>query len=156
MVIQRWQSVLLLIAVVMMGLFTFMSLGQVQMPDYTYDFTTLGFEIEGESTDGAMSGYALRTWALFALSLLGTLLPAIAIFCFKDLNLQKRLCLIETLVIVAVAVAGSIYGYTAFDGASVSWSSMVVAPLIALVAVIYAYVRIKSDQRLLRSADRLR
>ena len=39
MVIQRWQSVLLLIAAVVMGCFTFMSLGQVQLPDYTCNLT---------------------------------------------------------------------------------------------------------------------
>ena len=51
MVIQRWQSVLLLIVAALMGSFTFLSLGQIQMPEESLNFTTLGFEIEGIPTD---------------------------------------------------------------------------------------------------------
>lgn len=47
MVIQRWQSVFLLIVTAMMACFTFFSLGQVQMPDFSLEFTTMGFSIEG-------------------------------------------------------------------------------------------------------------
>jgi hypothetical protein len=43
MVIQRWQSVLLLVAAVAMATFSFLSLGQIQLSDYTLNFTTLGF-----------------------------------------------------------------------------------------------------------------
>ena len=63
MVIQRWQSVLLLIAAVVMGCFTFMSLGQVQLPDYTCNFTTLGFDIEGIATDGGPTDILLQEHA---------------------------------------------------------------------------------------------
>ncbi len=68
MVIQRWQSVLLLIAVIVMAAFTFMSLGQIQLPEYTLNFTTLGFYIEGEATNGAATGYVANTWLFFIVS----------------------------------------------------------------------------------------
>lgn len=140
----------------MMGIFTFFSLGQVQLTDYTLNFTTLGFQIEGESTGGAPSGYICRTWLFFAVSLLSSLLPLINIFLFKDLRLQARVCLIEVLILLAVLAAGCAYGYYQFDDAQVSWSSLIIAPLIAFVADIMAYNRISHDRRLLRESSRLR
>lgn len=156
MVIQRWQSVLLFIAVVVMAAFTFVSLGQVQLPDYSLNLTTLGFYIEGEPTGGAMSGFYMHTWPFFIVSLMTVLLPLITIFLFKNLPLQKTLCLIEVLFLMAVCVIGCGYGYYAIPDASVSWSSMIVAPLIAFIAVAMAYGRINSDQKKLRSAYRFR
>lgn len=156
MVIQRWQSVLLLVSAVVMGFFTFCSLGQVQLPEYTCNFTTIGFCREGIPTDGAQGGYLLYTWPLFIVSLMSAIIPFIAIFCFKNTKLQKNLCLIETLFIVAVAVIGGMYGYGSFEGASVSWSSLAIAPALALIADVMAYNRICADVRKLRAADRLR
>ena len=156
MVIQRWQSVLLLIATVMMGIFTFLSLGQIQLPEYTLNFTTLGFCIEGKATNGAPSGFVAHTWVLFILSLMSCILPFINIFLFKNLPLQKRICIIEILFIVVIAAIGCYCGYCAIPEGEISWSSMIIAPLLAFVATVMAYNRINSDQRKLRSLDRLR
>lgn len=156
MVIQRWQSVLLLIVAVLMACFTFMSIGQVQTPEYSLDFTTLGFQIEGQSTDGAPAGYLLYTWPLFVVSLLSFILPLINIFLYKNLRLQKNVCLIEILILMAVAGSGAAYGYYAIPGYQVSWASLIIAPLLAFVADVMAYNRISQDQRTLRAADRIR
>ena len=139
-----------------MGLFTFMSLGQVQLPDFTLNFTTFGFSYEGEATHGAATGYAARTWGFFAVSLLSCIIPLINIFMFKNLGKQKNLCLVEILLLIAVIATAAIYGYTGIDNGAVSWSSLVCAPFIALVGVVMAYNRINADDRLLKSADRLR
>lgn len=156
MVIQRWQTVLLLIASVLMGVFSFVSLGQIQLTDYSLNFTTLGFYIEGESTGGAESGFMAYTWPFFILSIMSSVIPLINIFLFRNLPLQKRVCLVEVLFLVATACLGAVYGYTTFDGASVSWSSAIVAPLIALIADIMAYNRIRCDHKLLCDSERLR
>lgn len=156
MVIQRWQSVLLLIAVVCMGFFTFMSLGQVQLPDYTLNFTTFGFKYEGEAVNGAPTGFLMHTWGLFAISLLSAIIPFINIFTFKNLRLQKRLCMIELLILIAVIAIAAIYAYTGIDNGTISWSTLVCAPFLALMADILAFNRINADDRLLKSADRLR
>lgn len=156
MVIQRWQSVLLLIVSVMMGITTFFSLGQVQLTDYTLNFTTLGFSIEGQPTDGGASGFLFHTWPFFVVSLLCCILPFINIFLFKNLKLQKTVCIIEVFLLLAFLATGCGYGYYSIDGGQVSWSSLICAPLIALIADIMAYNRISADQRLLRAADRIR
>lgn len=156
MVIQRWQSIFLLIVAALMACFTFCSLGQVQLPDYSLNFTTLGFSIEGESTGGAPTGYVAYTWPFFIVSILSFLIPLINIFLFKNMKLQKTLCLIELLFIMALFAIGAAYGYCQFEDAAVSWSSLIVAPVLAFVADVMAYNRISHDQRLLRAADRLR
>lgn len=156
MVIQRWQSVLLLVVAVCMACFTFFSLGQIQLEDYTLNFTTLGFMIEGEAAPGAPSGYLFHTWGMFVVSLLSFLIPLINIFLFKNMKLQKCLCVIEVFFLLALCAIGCVYGYYHFATANVSWSSQIVALPLAVIADVMAYGRISSDQRLLRSADRLR
>lgn len=153
MVIQRWQSVLLLCAVICMACFTFLSLGQLQSPEYTLNFTTLGFTYEGSN---APAHYAASTWILFVISLLSAVLPFITIFLFKNLALQKRLCLIESLILVAVIIVGAVYGYHAPYEGTVSWSSLACAPFISLIAIAMAYQGISKDARLLRDSERLR
>lgn len=159
MVIQRWQSVLLLVAVVMMGIFTFLSLGQIQLTDYTLNFTTLGFTIEGSESDATTSGYYMHTIPFFIVSLMSALIPAIAIFTYKNmelLRLQMRLCLIDVLFIIATAAMGFYYGYFGVENGDVSWSSLIIALPVALISVIMAYSRIKADRNKILAADRIR
>lgn len=155
MVIQRWQSVLLLIAVILMSLFSFLSLGQVQTADVTFDFTALGFVPEGEYP-AAQEPQGISTWYFFAVSLLTAILPLIAIFSFKNYRLQVNLCLWESMLLACVIVIGAVLGYMSVDGSQVSWSSLVCAPFISLISVVMAYSRICSDHRKIADSDRLR
>lgn len=157
MVIQRWQSVMLLIAGVMMGIFSFCSLGQIQAADYTFNVTALGIFREGVAT-APDEATGISTIILFILSLLGCILPLIDIFCFKNMNLQKKVALISGLFSIAsgVIAAFTVSGFASDFQASVNWSVFICAPLISLIAVLIAYRLISSDQKLLRAADRLR
>lgn len=157
MVIQRWQSVMLLIACVMMGIFSFISLGQIVSPDYTFDITALGIFREGTAT-AADEATGQGTIYLFVDSLLACLLPLIGIFCYKNMRLQKSLILISILCIVtAGALAAFVAAAFAKDfGGSTDWSVFIGTPLVALIAVLTAYRMITSDQKKLRAADRLR
>ncbi|MDE7346993.1 MAG: DUF4293 domain-containing protein [Muribaculaceae bacterium] len=157
MVIQRWQSVMLLIAGVMMGVFSFCSLGQIQAADYTFNVTALGIAREGIAT-APDEATGISTVILFIISLLAGILPLIDIFCFKNLNLQKKVALVSALF---AAVAGVIASFTASGfasdfGVSVGWSTFICAPAVALIGDILAYRLISGDQKKLRAADRLR
>lgn len=157
MVIQRWQSVLLLIVVVMMGLFAFLSLGQVQLEaPTTLNFTASGFSYEGEPVAGAPSGVLLHTWYFLTLTLLATILALIDIFLYKNLSLQIKVGMVLILIIIADIFVAACLGYTAIDGAVVSWSSVVIAPFIALISAIIAVRCMKNDRRKLAAADRIR
>ena len=147
---------MLLITVALMACFTFLSLGQFQTPDYTLNFNTLGFCIEGKSTGGAESGYVDHTWFLFIISLMATILPFIAIFLYKNLPLQKRICLIEILFILSAICIAGWEGYRGVEGADCSWSSLAMAPFLALILMIMAWTFINKDHKLLKSVDRIR
>lgn len=156
MVIQRWQTVFLLLATVMMALFSFMSLGQIQLQDYTLNFTTLGFTIEGEATGGAPTGYYLHTASFFIISVLSAVIPFITIFLYKTPARQLTLCLVEILFLVAVTAVGCYLGYYVIEEGSIGWSSIIIAPLLAFIATVMAYNYIKRDIRKLRDTDRIR
>lgn len=155
MVIQRWQSLLLFIAAVLMACFTFLSLGQVQTEDYTFNFTSLGFYQEGISTDG-ISDMVFHTWYFFILSLTTIVILLIDIFLFSNIRLQKRVCLIGILFIVASACVGGLIGFNGIEGGQIGWSSVAWCPFIAIISAILAYYRMSADYNLLKSADRLR
>lgn len=155
MVIQRWQSVLLLIAAVMMGIFSFGSLGQFQLQEYTLNFSSWGIYSEGVPTDGAQA-VSVPTIYLTTISVLSALLFLIDIFLFKKLSLQKKVCYIALLTTCATIIQTAILGYTAIEGASVSWSSLICSPFIALIAGYFAVRLIISDHNKLKSIDRIR
>lgn len=156
MVIQRWQSLFLLLVCALMACFTFVSLGQIQTQDFTLDISSLGLKYVGEATDGAPTGYLIHTWYFFAVALMSAILPLIAIFKFNNLQLQKRLCLVEILFIVAATAIAAVIGYGQIENSTVGWSALAVAPIIAIIADIMAYNFINRDHKLLSSADRLR
>lgn len=157
MVIQRWQSVMLLIAGVMMGIFSFCSLGQIQAEAYTFNVTALGIFREGIAT-ASDEATGISTIILFILSLLACILPLIDIFCFKNMDLQKKVAMISALFSIAsgVIAAFTASGFASDFQANVSWSVFVCAPLVALIGDIMAYRLISGDQKKLRAADRLR
>ncbi len=157
MVIQRWQSVMLLIAGVMMGIFSFCSLGQIQAADYTFNVTALGIAREGIPT-APDEASGISTVVLFILSLLSAILPLIDIFCFRNLGLQKKVSLVSALfaAVAGVIAAFSASGFASDYDATVGWSTFICAPAIAVIADILAYRLITGDQKKLRAADRLR
>lgn len=155
MVIQRWQSLLLLVAAAVMGCFTFCSIAQIQTTDFTFNFTSLGFYQEGIPTDGVANSVS-HTWYFFALSLTTTLLLLIDIFLFKNLPLQKKVCLVAIMFIVASAVICGCLAYGLADGGSVNWSELVCAPFIAIVAAVMAWNCMQRDHNKLRAVDRIR
>lgn len=154
MVIQRWQSILLLVAAVVMGCFTFCSLGQIQTTDFTYDFTSLGFFQEGITTGDVDVNYP--TWYFFVLSLTTSILLLIDIFLFKNLQLQKKVCLVSLLFVLASGATAGCLGYTAIAGGTIGWSSVALCPFLALVSVILAYGCMLRDHNRLKAVDRIR
>lgn len=157
MVIQRWQSVMLLIAGVMMGIFSFCSLGQIQSELYSFNITALGICREGIPTSpDEVTG--IHTIVLFIVSLLSCILPAIGIFCYRNLSLQKKVCLISALMAAAsgVIAAVSASNFASAFNASPSWSTFICAPVVAVIGCLVAWRLIGNDQKKLRAADRLR
>ena len=156
MVIQRWQSVVLLITVALMACFTVLSLGQVQTMNYSYNFTSWGFTIEGTPTGDSASGTVIYTWFLFIVCVMSAILPFITIFLYKNLPLQKKMCLVEVLFILSAICIAGWEGYKGMPGGECQWSSLALAPFLSLILMIMAWGLINKDHRLIRSVDRIR
>lgn len=140
MVIQRWQSVLLLLAVVLMCIFC------------STPFATRTVEGTLEASDVFIS----EAPVLLVLNILVAVLLFIAIFLFKNLRLQMRVTLIS-MVLIATSMAGSAFVvYGGGMATNLIWVGGVLLLLAALVCALAALRFMRRDRNLLRSYDRLR
>ena len=90
--------------------------------------------------------YALDILPLFIVLCLTFVLLLVDIFLYKTLPLQKKVALVCLLLTVVAGVAGGICG---------SVSVMVMTSVSAILTIV-AYTRMKADERLLKSYDRIR
>lgn len=150
MVIQRWQSVLLLIATIFMTIFSFSSLCEINLDSNSYILTTFGFEDLKNPANNQLAFY------LCGLSLLSAILSLIAIFMYRNTQFQKILCRINVLIILAIYAVAMIIPYNTFAGADVVWSVTIVFPAIAMILTFVANRLIVNDENKLKSYDRIR
>lgn len=158
MVIQRWQSLLLLVAAVMMGCFAFCTLAQVQTTDILLEFSSLGFTSMGESARDTSSDILFNTWYFFILSVTSMIIFLIDIFLYRNLPLQKKICLIGVLMVVAsYATCVSLGNNAIFDVQHIHWSAVsYIAPAMAAITAVFAWFRMRSDYNKLKAVDRIR
>ena len=141
MVIQRWQSVFLLIGAIAMGLFAF--LGTV----------CIGV------TDGTVCWHSVDCIPLFILNCAIALVAFIDIFLFNNLRAQKRVAMIATfmsLVSLALTVAAVMSLDQVVESESVAWRWTIGLPVVAAIFFVWANRRMRADERLLKSYDRIR
>lgn len=138
MVIQRWQSVLLFFAGLAVCLFAFLPVCEIIIPDEILEFSLRGL------------------MPLLVIDMLAGLMLFISIFLYKDLRLQKRITLVSIfLTVIVIGVTAAVIA--TFDGElGVVWRPACALPVGAFVLSVWAYFMIKSDERLLRSYDRIR
>ena len=157
MVIQRWQSVLLLIAAAVMACFTFIPFGTITTNEVTYSLTGLGFYPQGTPTD-SNALEVIHTWYLFMMCITTIVLLLLDIFLFKNIRFQQKVCLVAILFIIADGCVGGLLGFWSFreEGFQLWWNTTALCPFIALIGAILAYYRMAQDYSLLKAADRLR
>ncbi len=145
MVLQRIQTVYLLIAVILMAVFTFMPV-----------FTVIGADGAATSVGALPTGGMTWSWLLLVLDVLVMAMCCITIFKYRDLKGQIRLAAIDMLVIVALiaAVAGMACQYNCPVGIEVEWQLLL--PVLALVFVFLARRGMKHDKKLLADSERIR
>ena len=135
MVIQRWQSVLLLISAI------FVALAGI-LP---YAVTANGVDV-----------CAVQTPVLLCVDILVALLLLIDFFLYRNLLYQMQLTRLALGVIVVVEAAIAAYTCAGLEGATISIIGGIVMPVLALISAFVALRLMLRDYRLLRSADRLR
>jgi hypothetical protein len=135
MVIQRWQSVLLLISAI------FVALAGI-LP---YAVTANGVDV-----------CAVQTPVLLCVDILVALLLLIDIFLYRNLRYQMKVTRLALGLIVVLEAAIAAYTCAGLEGATISIIGGIVMPVLALISAFVALRLMLRDYRLLRSADRLR
>ena len=134
MVIQRWQSVFMFVAALLMVAVNFMSWGVF---------------------DGGVSITPVDIPAMLTINIVTAILLVVAIFMFRNMSLQKTLVRISAVFVLVSALVGGLVIYNN-EGIALNWGGGILAMVAALLFTVMAMVRISADERLLKSADRIR
>ena len=134
MVIQRWQSVFLLLASIMMGLFCYLPLASYGNTDF--------------------SPYQQPVY--LTLNVLVSVLLLIAIFLYKNFSSQKTVVKVSAFLIVVSAISGGLVIYNNMPQVEILWTAGPLLLICSFLMSILALRRIKYDENLLKAADRIR
>lgn len=145
MVIQRWQSVWLLIAAILVGLFCVLPMALISGEGQIMD------------TNSATFMYPSDNWVMLVVGILVTLLLIINIFSFRDTRRQKMMTIVAIVLIAVLAACAClmVYGFQT-EGARAEWMGSILLLGGAIVFALLAYRGIRHDEKLLKAADRLR
>lgn len=132
MVIQRWQTVFLFLAFVMMIASVFMPWCSIPADGITITPASIP--------------------AMLILNLLVALLLIVDIFMYRNTSRQKMIARIAA----ALTAISAITGLLMLNGADIAWFGAILPMLLTEVCIFIALCRIQSDENLLRNADRLR
>ncbi len=148
--IQRIQSIFLLVSALLTGSMFFLSLAKLTTDETTYLLLYRGLESGGE--------LSTPTLALAILVTLTTLVSFITIFLYKKRMLQIRLCGLNMGLLVGTT--GMIYflgTQTAKElAAEIAYQIPMVFPIVALILTFLAIRSIGKDEALIKSMDRIR
>lgn len=141
MVIQRIQTVYLLLAAIVTAVFAFVPVINVLNPDGVVEisFNSLHF--------GA--------WTM-VLEILIVILAIIAIFKYRDLKSQIRLTNVLMLLIVTLIIVIAVMMWVLHDKLIMQFTPYIVMPFVALILVWLAKKGIKHDKKLLADSERIR
>ena len=156
--IQRKQTVYLLLSSVLMLLLPFLDSFSVITSDNVYNLNSLGFY----NSSLGVENLNQPTWGLFGLNVAVILLPLITIFLYKLRVLQMRLTIFSLLLKIGLLALGAFYIYM-FKEAHPKTVSMyatpwIVLPVISIVFDALAHRGIAIDERLIQylNSGRLR
>ena len=164
--IQRIQTVYLLLAAALMATFLFCPIAQFDTPDGLYSFTSQGVstvmaEPAAPEADATVTQTSVFTsaWGVFVLGIVIAVLSLVAIFLYRNRPNQARVCMINAFFMVTFYIIIFLSGYTFqhdLAATHTSWSAYLAMPFVALVLDILAYRAINKDEQLVRSMDRIR
>ena len=153
--IQRIQTIYLLLAAALTACTTFLSLGTFSTG--TEEFTLRAFGLK--DAEGATVQSTIYMGILLTLALA---VAVVTIFLFKRRLLQIRMCVVEMILLVGAQAMTAIYYYLScrvFSSVEFQAHSLklpLVFPVIALIFTFLAARAIFRDEMLVRSVDRIR
>ena len=152
--IQRIQTVYLLIIALVMAIPLFVPIAQILIPsDASYNFFTYGVVLIGQQ-----SVLQAHYWALFILNIFMIGLPIVTVFLYKKRFLQLRLCIAEIILLVGsmILMWYHINQFQSNINADIIYKISFILPLVSVVLAYLAMRGIFKDIKLLKSLDRIR
>ncbi|MDD4922155.1 MAG: DUF4293 domain-containing protein [Bacteroidales bacterium] len=151
--IQRIQSLYLLLITALLIAVLFLPFGFLKTPGETYEYTA--FSIKQVLTGDA---YVLPVWILAMLLVSGAALSFITIFFYKRRKTQITLCFCGGIVLVLFYVVYStfLFMFIGKTGAENNTSFGMALPLISIILDYMAINAIRKDEALVKSWDRIR
>ncbi|MDE5980466.1 MAG: DUF4293 domain-containing protein [Bacteroidaceae bacterium] len=147
--IQRIQSVYMLVATMLGVLCLCMPVGRLTMTDGLGTLTNLKLTLTtGESSNSP--------WALFAILLFSTVLNGITIFAYRNRIWQMRTLVVAILFLIGYYAFFAFYVWVIANSLSFRPTLTSSFPLIIIVLDYLAFRRVLKDEMLVRSLDRLR
>ena len=150
--IQRIQSVYLLLTTVLLLTAAFMPVGEMIEADRVtaHIFKPLGILIA--------EGNFQSTWGLFGILLLSAVISGCTIFLFRNRMLQIRMTIFSSLMLIGyyIALVFFVYMLKSDLQASFQLGWALCLPLICLVLNYLAFRGIYRDEIMVKAADRLR
>ncbi len=141
MVIQRIQTVYLLLAAIVTAVFAFVPVINVLNPDGVVEIS--------------FNSLHLGAWTM-VLEMLIVILAIIAIFKYRDLKTQIRLTNVLMLLIVTLIIVIAVMMWVLHDKLIMQFTPYIVMPFVALILVWLAKKGIKHDKKLLADSERIR
>lgn len=153
--IQRIQSIYLLLSGILIGLLFFFPLADfVNSAGSSYIFRYRGlYQLSGETETLVMF-----TIPLAIMLLISTLLSLISIFLYKRRSLQMKLSMVNIVLLFASMAIIAYYAVISFSryGVNADYTIFATMPIIALILHVMAFYAIRRDERLVKSIDRIR
>ncbi|WP_455637891.1 DUF4293 domain-containing protein [Parabacteroides sp.] len=152
--LQRIQTVYLLIIVALMVATLFLPLSLLQADGQFYSFDATGISTIAEQPE-----LVYPTWGLFALTAIISILALVTIFLFKKRILQIRLCVFNAILMLGFY---GLFGFFVWvlngkmEEVTLSVKIALSFPVICLILDYLAIRNIGADETLVRSLDRLR
>lgn len=146
--IQRIQTIYLLVAIVLIAITNLLPLASFQLP--TGEVVNVSV-ISGDHRD--------LTLPILISSIVSVFLCGVSIFLYK--NRKRQILFAYISLIPLLLIFGYFIGYSYGSGALAGHLSLVsvkgiILPIISVVLILLAVRKIKSDEKLVRSLDRIR
>ncbi len=148
--IQRIQTVYLLIVAVLTVIVISTPLGSLITPESTINEMT---NLSITTADGVVN---YEPWALFAIQMVSAIITLYTIFLYKKRMLQIRLCLFNIILLIGYYITLLVFVYMLKDSNTFTPSWSVCLPFINIVLSWLALRAIGKDEALVRSLNSLR
>lgn len=150
--IQRIQTVYLLLSVLCSALCLYMCLGE--LVSLTDAFHSQMYNLAVKNADGMLS---FGVFPLFLVLALETSLALVTIFLYKKRTLQISLCTMSLFLLVTwYAIALYFVAIGEYSQYTFKPKVAFFLPIVSFILVILAKKGVKKDERLVRAADRIR